>query len=203
MNIPTMNHNTFKAREREVGNAVEHVAELSCKESLENEKENALLNGTEPDASGLVGIPVSYDMGWQKQGKGHNSLTGQGVAMGLHTGKVLAYGTRNKYCRICNSARKHNKTPNPHDCRKNHSGSSKAMEPNVAVQLWNAVPAQNVKFSTNVGDDNSTTLCHLNQNVPYGIEKWSDIVHAKRSLTTRLYNLSVRAKFSNSSNLSH
>lgn len=76
------------------------------------------------------------------------------------------------------------------------------MEPDVACELWNAAPKQNLKFSTYVGDDDTTTLSHLNQNVPYGVEKWSDIVHAKRSLTTRLYNLSSRCKFPNSSTLS-
>ena len=32
MNIPKMNPSTFKARERENGKAVEHVARTSCKE---------------------------------------------------------------------------------------------------------------------------------------------------------------------------
>ena len=36
-----------------------------------------------PSADGLVGIAVSYDMGWQKRGRGHNSSTGHGAAMGL------------------------------------------------------------------------------------------------------------------------
>ena len=202
MNIPTMNHSTFKAREREVGNAVEHVAQTSCKENMNIEMDNAVLAGAVPDDSGLIGIQVSYDMGWQKRGKGHNSLTGQGAAMGLGTGKVLAYATRCKYCRICQNAKKKGKSPRQHDCRKNHTGSSKAMEPDVACELWNAAPEQNIKFSTYVGDDDTTTLSHLHQNVPYGVDKWSDIVHAKRSLTTRLYNLSSRCKFPSSSTLS-
>jgi len=33
-----------------------------------------------PSADGLVGIAVSYDMGWQKRGRGQ-------AAMGLATGK--------------------------------------------------------------------------------------------------------------------
>ena len=32
-------------------------------------------------------IAVSYDMGWTKRGKGHNSLTGHSASMGLKTGK--------------------------------------------------------------------------------------------------------------------
>lgn len=33
LDIPTINHVTFKAREREVGRAVESVAQVSCMES--------------------------------------------------------------------------------------------------------------------------------------------------------------------------
>ena len=137
-------------------------------------------------------------MGWQKRGKGHNSLTGQGTAMGLKAGKVLAYATRFKLCRTCSYASREGKQVKQHDCRKNHNGSSKAMEPSVACELWNAPPKQNARFSTYVGDDDTTTLSLLTESLPYDVEKWSDIVHAKRSLTTRLYNLSSTCKYQNS-----
>ena len=73
---------------------------------------------------------------------------------------------------------------------KKHSASSKSMEPACAVELFNSFTQSNVKFSVYTGDDDSTTESHIKQNVPYKVEKWSDIVHIKRSLTTRLYNLS-------------
>ena len=41
----------------------------------------------------------------------------------------------------------------------------------------------------------------MQENVPYGVEKWSDITHAKRSLTTRLYNISQHNKFTDCSPL--
>ena len=69
MNIPTMNHSTFKAREREVGKTVENVAQISCKENMNMEMNDAVVDGAEPDDNGLIGIPVSYDMGWQKRGR--------------------------------------------------------------------------------------------------------------------------------------
>jgi hypothetical protein len=47
--------------------------------------------------------------------------------------------------------------PTKHDCRKNHTGSSKAMEPISAVELFNNAPKQGVKYSTYTGDDDSTT----------------------------------------------
>ena len=109
---------------------------------------------------------------------------------------------KNKMCRSCVEAKKAGKQPKDHDCRKNHTGSSKSMEPLAAVELFNKVAESNVKFSIYTGDDDSTTESHLKQKVPYGVEKWSDTVHLKRSLTTRQNNLSQRSKFPNSSVLS-
>ena len=45
-------------------------------------------------------------------------------------------------------------------------------------------------FSSYVGDDDSTTLAELVKQTPYKLQKYSDIIHIKRSLSTRLYNLS-------------
>ena len=187
MNVPTMNHNLCKRREREVGNALEKVATDSCKFNLNLEKKIAEKSSS-LSSDYLPGVAVSYDMGWQKRRRGHNSATGHGAAMGLATGKVVSYSTRCKMCRVCS----HNKLTGKekkHDCRKNHNGSSKSMERDVACELWRKAPQSGVKFSIYVGDDDSTTLADIKNKVPYGVEKWSDVGHAKKSLNTRLYNL--------------
>lgn len=202
LNVPAMNSSTFKTREREAGKAIELVAKNSCEQFLNRERDKAIENGNKPDENNLVPIACSYDMGWQKRGRGFNSNTGHAAVMGLSTGKVLDYTTKNKMCRFCDEAKKAGKQPKDHDCRKNHLGSSKSMEPLAAVELFSRVTKSNVKFSVYTGDDDSTTESHLKHKVPYGVEKWSDTVHIKRSLTTRLYNLSQRSKFSNSSVLS-
>ena len=89
-----------------------------------------------------------------------------------------------------------------HNCRLNHTASSKAMEPMAAVHLFTESLNSKVKLSVYVGDEDSTTAAHIKEKVPYPVEKWTDIVHTKRSLTTRLYNLSQHGKFVNSSTLS-
>ena len=43
------------------------------------ERKIAVENGAVPGDKGLVGIQCSYDMGWQKRGRGINSLTGHGA----------------------------------------------------------------------------------------------------------------------------
>ncbi|CAB3983115.1 exonuclease R569 [Paramuricea clavata] len=70
------------------------------------------------------------------------------------------------------------------------------------MQVFPSALKENIKFSRYTGDDDSTTEAHIRQKVSYGVEKLSDVVHTKRSLATRLYNLSQRGKFQNSSVLS-
>ena len=72
LNVPAVGKNTLKAREREVGQAVEKLAKRSCEDALAAEKEYWRKDESEV----TVAIGTSYDMGWQKRGKGHNSLTG-------------------------------------------------------------------------------------------------------------------------------
>ena len=79
LNIPPMSRTCFKTRERETGKAVEKVAHLACKEVTTNEKKHAIPTVR----NNLIPVPCSYDMGWQKRGKGFNSNTGQGAVMEL------------------------------------------------------------------------------------------------------------------------
>ena len=51
------------------------------------------------------------------------------------------------------------------------------MESTTAVELFNNVTKHNAKYTTYTGDDDSTTQSALHAQVPYGIEKFSDIIH--------------------------
>ena len=74
LNIPPVNGDTLKAREREIiGPAIEDIANTSCECMLEEEKKQW---GRTERGKEIVPIGASYDMGWQKRGKSHNSLTG-------------------------------------------------------------------------------------------------------------------------------
>ena len=74
------------------------------------------------------------------------------------------------------------------------------MESLAAVELFQNSTKYNVKFSSYTGDDYSTTASYLREQVPYGVEKYSDI-HMKHSLTTRFYNISKSSKFVNCSEI--
>ena len=160
LNVPTINPVTFKSREREIGAAVEKVAQKTCHQNMTLERELAIENGTKVDAEGCVGVSCSYDMGWQKRGKGHNSSTGHAAVMGLETGKVMDFTTRTKACRICHNAEKVGKKAKVHDCRINHFASSKAMEPLAAVDLFTRSLHSNVK-NPSTGAPGRSATCHL------------------------------------------
>ena len=174
-----MARGSFKTRERETGKAVENVARASCDQIITNEKGT----GEQLDENNLMPVSCSYDMGWQKRGKGFNSNTGHSAVMSQSSGKTFDYATKGKKCRTCEYAERSKTTPKIHDCRKNHTGSSKSMEPLSAVELFNNAPNHGIKYSTYTGDEDSTTELYLNEHVPYGIEKFSDIIHIKRSIT--------------------
>ena len=89
----------FKKREREAGQAIETVAKVSC--MAFTEKERQLSAESPKENNEVVEVGVSYDMGWRKRGKSYDSSSGVGTAVGLNTGKVISYSTRNTMCRIC------------------------------------------------------------------------------------------------------
>lgn len=156
LNVPAINSWTFKNRERKAGKAIELIAKNSCQQFLNLAQEKAIENCNKPDQNNLVPIASFYDMGWQKRGRGFNFKTWHAAVMGLSTGKVLDYTTKNKICRFCNEGKKAGKQPNDHDCsKKTHSGSSKSMEPLAEVELFNKVTKSNVKFSIYTEDSDS------------------------------------------------
>jgi len=192
LDIPNMTRKTYKVREREVGKIAEGVAKATCKVMFDKECELVKENGGTVDTDGLLPLSVSYDMGWSKRGRAHNSLTGHGAVMGSLTGKALDFTTRNKFCRTCQSASQTGGNPKPHDCRVNHQTSSKSMEPLGAVELFKRAPVQSnnpAKYAVFIGDDDCSTLSKIREEVVYHVEKWSDTVHAKRTLINHLHKL--------------
>ena len=73
INLPPVGKNTLKAREREIGLAIESVAKKSREEAIEFEKR--FWSSEENSGAETINIGALYDMGWEKRGKGHNSLT--------------------------------------------------------------------------------------------------------------------------------
>ena len=168
-----MARTSFKTRERETGKAVENVARASCSQIFTDEKGKLIENGEQLDENNLMPVSCSYDMGWQKRGKGFNSNTGQAAVMSQSSGKNFDYATKSKKCRACFYTEPSNTNPKVHDCRKNHTGSSKSMEPLSAVELLKNTPNHGIKYSKYTWDEDSIRELYLNQQIRYGIEKFS------------------------------
>ena len=79
LNVPPVSDRMLRNREKEIGQVVEQLAKESCQKAAHAEQLQ----------TGESRISMSYDMGWQKQGRAMNSLTGVGHAVGSVTGKFI------------------------------------------------------------------------------------------------------------------
>ena len=97
-------------------------------------------------------------MGWPTKGSGksYNSHTGFGHYIGGYSKKVIDTNVMNRLSRICDTAERQNKKARKHECTKNYTGSSKSMEPHVAVQFLLDAPSKKYCIGLITSDDDST-----------------------------------------------
>ena len=60
--------------------------------------------------------------------------------------------------------------------------------------LLNSCGEKNAVVSVLVGDDDSSTISKVRKNVEHEVEKWSDVVHTKRSFGSSLYSIKTQNK---------
>ena len=147
-----------------------------------------------PDNS-PVPLTLKYDMGWQKRSSGrrYDSASGVGTMVGQETGKIVDYGIRSKDCRICTIWTRRNEIPPEHECFKNFSGSSRAMEADVAGEIVKRLEESGkVQVGILVMDEDSTTIARIRAELSRDITKWSDIMHVKKHLQAALYKLAAK-----------
>jgi DNA polymerase III epsilon subunit-like protein len=140
----------------------------------------------------VIPLTLKYDMGWQKRssGRAYNSLSGIGSMIGHNTGKIVGYGLRCKTCRVCAYWKAKNIVAPAHKCVINFTGSSKAMEPDVACEIVRKLEDRNdVIVNTLVMDEDCTTIARVRNELAHEVEKWSDIMHIKKHLMGNLYKL--------------
>ena len=53
----------------------------------------------------------------------------------------------------------------------------------------NDAPNYGVKYSVFIGDDDSSTIAKIHEEVGYNVEKWSDSSHATRTLVSHLHKI--------------
>jgi hypothetical protein len=130
-------------------------------------------------------LAVSYDMAWQQRNSGHkyNSPSGHAIFVGKLSRKPIALVIKSKLCNFCSTFKKNNPDVAdefipPHDCTKNHVGSSSSMEPKgcleMTISLFNNCRC--IVASICIDDDASTR----------SVMRWSNADFMKNNNTTEV-----------------
>ena len=128
-------------------------------------------------------LDVSYDAEWFTRGTGrsYNSMAGHGSLMGKNTGKIIFYSVKSKQCRKCDFAIRYNKTPTNHNCSKNWTASSTAMESGMAVEMLSELRQKGTNVTTLIMDNDSTTISRAREALGEDLRKESDRHHTKKA----------------------
>ena len=122
-------------------------------------------------------------------------IVGHASFIGAKTGKLIGYEVRCKKCAICEAAARLKIEVRQHDCRKNWSGSAKAMEPDLAVSMLNTFKDKDASIKTITMDDDSTTIARARTEVDPSVSKISDRNRTNKNFTKKLYDLQKEKKY--------
>ena len=116
------------------------------------------------------------------------NISGVSTLIGKKTGGVVHHAIRCQQCRICDCAAKRGIQPKKHNCKKNWTGSAKAMEPDMLVQMVNDVKNKGIDIAEIAGDDDTTGFGKLQRIYPESqMIKTSDRNHVKKNIIKKLY----------------
>ena len=148
-------------RQQEIAPALSKVTNDSISSALQSEYVTTQVSGDDN------GITISVDGAWQSRGsgRGYNSASGHVTAVGKHTGKCVGYSVRPKACRVCHIARKKKVPPKKHNCVHNWDGSSKAMKPDMVIEIIRDTTKNGVAIKRIVGDEDSTAIARARREV--------------------------------------
>ena len=91
------------------------------------------------------------------------------VFWGLKSKKLLFLGVRNRYCSVCTVVEHKGQTSPEHNCYRNWSGSSYAMESDVVAEgFWLSELTHGVRYLKLVSDGDSSVMSTILQSVQYG-----------------------------------
>jgi hypothetical protein len=129
-------------------------------------------------------IRVSFDMGWQQRSSGnrYNSASGHAILVGSFTRKAVAMILKSKVCYFCIAWPKNKKNEGlpvgTHYCRRNHEGTSSAMEPAACLEMVVGLyENRNCVVSMIVCDDDASTRSMM---------RWSNQDHMINNNTTQV-----------------
>ena len=166
-NAKTFHKRVFPVRESKIGVSLRKIAKESMEEAkvfevrMQLESENNDYEEWRQIKNEKVKLTVSFDMGWSKRSSGHryDSLSGHAFMVGCRSDMIVSAIVTAKECRIYSYNEAQSKEPLPHDCPRNYSGSSKAMESDSALNLYESLfydSKKKIVLKSIVSDDDST-----------------------------------------------
>ena len=164
---PAITRPTFDKGMKDIHKAVEKVSEDSMLRAVDEEVE----------ATGSNEVTASGDGTWQR--RGHTSKNGAVSLIGVKTGKVLDVEVMSTVCRGCSSytgprsGEDFEEWWEEHqgDCDVNHEGSAGSMESAGMVTIFRRSEHRaKVKYTSYIGDGDSSTYPSLVNDKPYGAD---------------------------------
>ncbi|KAL4083865.1 hypothetical protein QTP88_029181 [Uroleucon formosanum] len=200
LNMPCMSNPTYQKLHEEVGEKMKCIAWDATEEAAKEEAKITLENG-DVSKDGIPMISVVVDGAWSKRSyrSNYNALSGVACIVGYKTKKVLFIGVRNKYYTVCKKAETMNRPPTKHECFKNWSGTSTAMEADIIVDGFRqSVKMHNLIYNQIIGDGDSSVIKKIQIAKPFGneiiVKKIECTNHILRNYSVRLRNLSTKRK---------
>ena len=193
LQIPSVTKATFIQLERHLGTVFEQLVSDNLLTTGKEERDLAIANGQYHN--GVPAITVVVDGGWSKRSHKHsyNAKSGVGVIFGAATKKLLFIGVRNKYCSVCAISERKNSPPPFHQCYRNWSGTSCAMEADIIVEGFQlSEQMHGVRYLWFIGDGDSSVFHAVVTGVPsYGrhVQKVECANHAIKCYRNRLEEL--------------
>ena len=140
----TFHKRLFPICEFRIGASLRKIACEAMKEGRTLEvKEQLKVDGREyndwlNNEKEQVKLTVSFDMGWNKRSSGnrYDSLSGHAFYIGCLTQQIICAIVTAKQCRICSLNELKGIEPPEHNCPRNYLGSSKGMEPDAGLTIY-------------------------------------------------------------------
>ena len=119
------------------------------------------------------------------------NFAGQVSVIGRESGMVTCFCVRSRCCKFCEYPKGKNEPVPYHECSKNWDGSSKAMEPDIAVTMTHKMEDDGFPIDVIHADNDSTPIMKLKMDFK-DLKKKDDQNHTIKRITKSLIELSKR-----------
>ena len=196
MGMPGISGKSFTKIEEEIGEWWGQALQQEMLQAGCDERMRAIARGDFHE--GVPAITVVGDGGWSKRSHKHtyNAPGGVAILVGAETGRLLHIGIKNKTCLRCTKAQGQGIQPKPHQCWKNWSESSSAMENAVILEGFQQAEATHgVRYMRYIGDGDASVFAALRRDGPSwcqrGLQKLECANHSCKGIRGKLEQLVV------------